>query len=170
MLKNRAKKTKKILKNDSQMGAQKWHNFGGNSFWRTFGGPNRFCDQKINPQRSQSASNDRKMNQKLHKRAPRVRKLTPKVDPFRSHAKMSSKSGPFSDPGPADCAKRLQSARPLCLQRGAWGVLDRKLESCLSLTRLKVSLVAPHNPLYPLSYKFSKIYHILRPTSSKNEA
>ena len=29
-------------------------------------------------------------------------------DPFRSQAKMNSKSGPFSDPGPANCAKRLQ--------------------------------------------------------------
>ena len=87
------------------------------------------------------------------------------------------------NPGPADCAKRLQSARPLCLQRGAWGVWDRKLDSCLSLTPLKVSPVAPRNPLYPSpsaplwspffsvpygAHKLSKNYHILHPTSSKN--
>ena len=39
------------------------------------------------------------------------RKRAPKVDPFRSQAKMSSESGPFSDLGPADCKKRLQIAR-----------------------------------------------------------
>ena len=55
------------------------------------------------------------------------------------------------NPGPADCAKRLQSARPLCLQRGAWGVLDPRLDSSLFLTPLKVSPVAPRIPLYPSS-------------------
>ena len=62
--------------------------------WRS-GGSNRFCDQKVAPQRSQSAPKDRKMSQKWHKRTPRVRKWAPKVDLFRSQAKMSSKSGPF---------------------------------------------------------------------------
>ena len=105
-------------------------------------------------------------------------------------AKMSSKSRPFSEPsenelqkwtlwnpGPADCAKRL-------LAKGSLGVLDPRLESCLSLTPLKVSPVAPRNPLYPSSsaplwspffslpygaHKLSKNYHILHPTSSKND-
>ena len=107
--------------------------------------------------------------------------MTPKSPPI---VRKSSKSQAFSEPGPADCAKRLQSARPLCLQRGAWGVWDRKLESCLFLTPLKVSPVAPRNPLYPSSsaplwspffsvpygaHKLSKNYHILHPTSSKND-
>ena len=58
------------------------------------------------------------------------------MNPKRSEK--NSKSQAFSGPGLADCAKRLQSARPLCLQRGAWGVLDRRLNSFLSLTPLSL--------------------------------
>ena len=53
---------------------------------------------------------------------------------------------------PADCAKRLQSARPLCLQRGAWACWDPRLDSFLFLTPLKVSPVAPRSPLFTASY------------------
>ena len=36
---------------------------GGFASWGAFGGPNRFCDEKIGPQRSQSAPKDRNMSQ-----------------------------------------------------------------------------------------------------------
>ena len=49
-----------------------------------------------------------------------AQKVTPK-DPKRS--KNDLKCAFVGGPGLADCAKRFQSARPLCLQRGAWGVL-----------------------------------------------
>ena len=107
-LKNRHSKIKKYSKNNSKMDPKKWPDFGGNPSWRTCGGPHRFCDRKVGPQRCQSAPKARKVSQKLHKRAPLVRKRAPKVDPFRSQTKMRSKSGLFSEPGPADCAKRLQ--------------------------------------------------------------
>ena len=106
-------KNRKNPKKWSEHGSkQKWRNFGGNAYWGAFGGPNRFRGEKVGPQRCQSAPKARKMSQKWHKRAPQVRKWAPKDNPFRSQAKMSSKSGPFSDPGPADCAKRLQLIGP----------------------------------------------------------
>ena len=80
------KKTQKWLRN----GSKKWGDFGGNAYWGAFGGPNRFCDEKVGPQRCQSAPKARKISKKWHKRAPRVRKWAPKVNPFRSQAKMSS--------------------------------------------------------------------------------
>ena len=109
MLKNRAPKIKKYSKNDFKIKPKEWLYFGGFASCGAFGGSNRFCDQKVGPQRSQSALKDRKMSQKWHQRVLRVRKWAPKVDPFRGQAKMSSNTGPFWDPGPADCAKRLQS-------------------------------------------------------------
>ena len=95
MLKNRVPKIKKYSKNDSKMAPKKWGDFGGNAYWDAFGGPSRFCDEKVGPQRCQRAPKARKMSQKWHKRAPRVWKWAPKVDPFRSQAKTRSKSGPF---------------------------------------------------------------------------
>ena len=112
-LKNRASKIKKYSKNDPKMDPKKWRHFGGNPSWRTFGGPNRFCDQKVGPQCCQSAPKTRKMSQKWHKRAPRMRKWARKVDPFRSQAKMSSKSRLFSEPSETELEKwTLFGARP----------------------------------------------------------
>ena len=54
MLKNRAQKTEK-----SQKLTPKWLHKNKfilrKSHWGAFGGPNRFCDEKVGPQRSQSA-------------------------------------------------------------------------------------------------------------------
>ena len=85
-----------------------------------FGGPNRFWASKVGPQRSQSVSNDRKK------------------------AKHDTKE-------PADCEKELQKSSlfgawpgglretltirpPPLLAKGSLGVLDQRLDSCLSLT------------------------------------
>ena len=70
MLKNRARKSEKIIKHDPKMAPKNWRDFKGNASCRT-------------------------NEQKMTKTAPRVRKWAPKVDPFRSQAKMRSKSGPF---------------------------------------------------------------------------
>ena len=96
-LKTELKKKPKITKNDSKMAPKKWPDFGGNAYWGAFGGPNRFCDEKVGPQRCQSAPKARKISQKCHKRNPRMRKWASKVNPFRSQSKMSSKSGSFSE-------------------------------------------------------------------------
>ena len=69
-LKNRAPKIEKYSKNDSKMGPKKRLYFGGNAYWGAFGGPNRFCDEKVGPQRSQSApKNDKwtKISEKIAK-------------------------------------------------------------------------------------------------------
>ena len=81
MLQNRAPKIKKNSKNDFKIGPKEWLYFGGDSSWSTFGGSSRFCDQKVGPQRCQSAPKARKIHREWHKRAPRVRKWAPKVDP-----------------------------------------------------------------------------------------
>ena len=47
-------------------------------------GPNPLFDIKSGPQRSQSASNDRKLTQKWYQRAPRLRKRAPKDKPVRA--------------------------------------------------------------------------------------
>ena len=47
-------------------------------------GPNPLFDIESGPQRSQSASNDRKLTQKWYQRAPRLRKRAPKDKPFRA--------------------------------------------------------------------------------------
>ena len=75
----------------------------------------------------------------------------PKSDPEGPKTSNKLPKRHIWDPGPVDCAKRLQSARPLCLQRGTWGVLEPRLDSCLFLTPLEVSPVAPRIPLYPSS-------------------
>ena len=84
MLKNRGPKIKKYSKSDSKMGPKEWIYFGGNAYWGAFGGPNRFCDEKVGPQRCQSAPKARKISQKWHKRRTRIRKRAPKVDPLES--------------------------------------------------------------------------------------
>ena len=94
-LKNRAQKTEKFLKNHSKMAPKKCRNFGGNAHWDAFGGPNRFCDEKVGPQRSQSAPKNEtwaKMPEKLANNELKIAsKRAPKV-------KKSSKSGFFSQP------------------------------------------------------------------------
>ena len=55
MLENKAQQTEQILKNDPKMAPTNWRIFWGNVYWGAFGGPTRFCDEKIGPQRSQSA-------------------------------------------------------------------------------------------------------------------
>ena len=84
MLKNRPPKNEKCSKNDSQVRPTKWHYFRGFASWGTFGGPIHFLTLKVGPQRSQSASNDRKLTQKWYQRAPRLRKRAPKDKPFRA--------------------------------------------------------------------------------------
>ena len=117
-LKNRAPKIEKYSKNDSKMAPKKWGHFGGNAYWGAFGGPNRFCDEKVGPQRSQSAPK----NEKWAKITEKWTKHEPKMAPKRAPSeKMSAKSRPFSEPsenelqkwtlwnpGPADCAKRFK--------------------------------------------------------------
>ena len=61
-LKNRAPKIKKYSKNDLQVGPKEWLYFGGNAYWGAFGGPNRFCDEKVGPQPCQSAPKARKIS------------------------------------------------------------------------------------------------------------
>ena len=117
-LKTEVKKPRKITKDDSKTNPKKWRDFGGNAYWGAFGGPNRFCDEKVGPQRSQSAPK----NEKLAKITEKWTKHEPKMAPKRAPSeKMSAKSRPFSEPsenelqkwtlwnpGPADCAKRIK--------------------------------------------------------------
>ena len=84
MLKNIPQQIEKCSKNDSQFGFKKWFHFRGFASWGTFGGPIHFFTLKVDPQLSQSASNDRKLTQKWYQRAPRLRKKTPKDKPFRA--------------------------------------------------------------------------------------
>ena len=61
------------------------------SGWRLVGhlwGPNPLFDIKSGPQRSQSASNDRKLTNEWYQRAPRLRKRAPKDKPFRALRKI----------------------------------------------------------------------------------
>ena len=120
-LKNRAQQIEKISKNDSQMDPQKWLYFGGFASCGAFGDSNRFCDQKWFLSAPKMRWRLEKINKKWHQRSLRVRKWAPKADHFRSQAKMSSKSGPFSDLGPADCAKRLQSSTYFDDKHGVYG-------------------------------------------------
>ena len=55
MLKSRAPKIKKYSKHDSKMEPKERIYFGGNANLGAFGGPNRFCDEKVGSQRCQSA-------------------------------------------------------------------------------------------------------------------
>ena len=64
MLKNRTPQIEKYSKCDLKMDPKEWIYFGGNASWGAFGGTNRFCDEKVGSQRSQSALKDRKMSQK----------------------------------------------------------------------------------------------------------
>ena len=64
MLKNRAQKIQKITKKYCKMAPKNCGDFRGNAYWGAFGGPNRFCDQKVGPQRCQSAPKARKISQK----------------------------------------------------------------------------------------------------------
>ena len=62
MLKNRAqkKRKKKKQKNESNLRPEKWLYIRGFASGGAFGGPNRFCDEKVGPQRSQSAPKNEK--------------------------------------------------------------------------------------------------------------
>ena len=54
-------KNQKILEKWLQSTPKKWRQFGGNAYWVAFGGPNRFCNEKVGPQRSQSAPKNEKL-------------------------------------------------------------------------------------------------------------
>ena len=64
MLKNRCQQIKKYSKNDLEMVPKELVFIRGFASGGAFGGSNRFCDQKVGPQRSQSAPKARKMTQK----------------------------------------------------------------------------------------------------------
>ena len=87
------------------MDPTKWRDFGGNASWGTFGGPNRFRDEKINHQRSQSAPENEKEPKNESQEPLECEKEFQKK---KTRMKNNSKSRPFSHQGPADCAKRLQ--------------------------------------------------------------
>ena len=87
------------------MAPKKWRYFGGFAYWSAFSGPNRFCDEKVSPQRSQSAPKNEKYAKTTSREPLECEKELQKGAP---RMKKSSKSQPFSDQGPADCAKRLQ--------------------------------------------------------------
>ena len=93
MLKNRAHKTKIISQNDSNMDAKRWLFIWGNASWRTCGGPNRSGDEKVGPQRSQSAPKNEKWTKITEQWAKHEPKMAPKRAP---RVKKSSKSGFFS--------------------------------------------------------------------------
>ena len=91
-LKNRASKIKKYSKHDSQWVSESEGILGEMPLGALLVAQTDFCDQNVGPQRSQSAPNDREMNEKWHKRTPRVWKRTPKVDPFRIQAWRTARS------------------------------------------------------------------------------
>ena len=91
-LKNRWQQIKKYSKNDPQFGPKRWLYFGGGASWGTFGRPNRFWASNVAPQGSQSASNDRKINQKWPQRAPRLRKRASKFKLFGNLARRTARS------------------------------------------------------------------------------
>ena len=79
------------------MAPNKLRDFGGNAYWAAFGGPNRFCDEKVGPQRSQSApknetwanmfENEPTMSQTCFQKEPRDWKRLLKVDSFRNQTR-----------------------------------------------------------------------------------
>ena len=95
MLKNRAQKTEKKSKNDSKMDPKKWGDFRGNASWGAVGGPNRFCDEKVGPRRSQSAPKNETWAKMTEKWAKHQLKMNPKKAP---RVKKSSKSGFLAQP------------------------------------------------------------------------
>jgi hypothetical protein len=66
--------------------------FWGKSHWGAFGGPKRFCDEKVGPQRSQSAPQNDKWTQISEKLAKKELKIAPKKAP---RVKKNFKSGIF---------------------------------------------------------------------------
>ena len=120
--------------------------------------------------------------------------MTPKSSPS---AKMSSKSGPFSEPGenelrkwtlfgsrPGGLREALTIRPPPLLAKGSLGVLRSKARFLLvfdpskslpgssAQSALPCILRAPLVIFFSVPYgahKFSKNYHILHPTSSKND-
>ena len=66
--------------------------FWGKSHWGAFGDPNRFCDEKVGPQRSQSAPKNDKWTKISEKIANTELKMAPKRAP---RVKKSFKSGFF---------------------------------------------------------------------------
>ena len=109
-LKNRASKIEKYSKHDSKMAPKKWPDFGGNAYGGAFGGPNRFCDEKVGPQRSQSAPKNKKWTKITRKFAKHEPKMAPKRTPSE---KMSAKSRPFSEPSKNELQKwTLFGTRP----------------------------------------------------------
>ena len=99
-------------------------------------GPNPLFDIENGPQRSQSASNDRKLTQKWYQRAPRLRKRAPKDKPFRALRNiMKQKSAmtqhtrfyDYEKSSPADCAKsdtegpqKIKKRFQMCICWGTW--------------------------------------------------
>ena len=69
--------------------------FWEKSHWGAFGGPNRFCDERVGPQRSQSAPKNEKLAKMTEKWAENELKMAPKRAP---RMKQSSKRGFFSQP------------------------------------------------------------------------
>ena len=114
------------------MAPKKWLYFRGGASSCTFGCPNRFCDEKVGPQHCQSASNDRKMNWKWHRRTPDREKELLKWTLLGAW--------------PGGLREALTIRPPPLLAKGSLGVLDTSVDSFLSLTPLKVSPVAPRNP------------------------
>lgn len=78
MLSNMANKIKTCSKNQFPNRSKQMMLFLG---WRPVGHPwwsNRFWALKMGPLQSQSAFNNRKLNQKENRRPPRIQKITPK--------------------------------------------------------------------------------------------
>ena len=108
MLKNKCQKHENIPKNDSQMGAQKWYYFKGFAYWGAFGGPNRLCDEKVGPQRVPNCSQGSKNEPKMTQKSSPSTKMSPKSQPFSEPSENELQKWTLWNPGPADCAKRLQ--------------------------------------------------------------
>ena len=133
------------------------------------GCPSPFSNTKLHPQ-----GNPKLQPGAQHHSKKRSRR-TPKVEKVTRH---------IWDTGPADCAKRLQSARPLLLAKGSRGVLrpearfflvfnpSKSLPSSSAHSALPFILCTPLVTFFSVPYgahKFTKIYHILHPRSSKND-
>ena len=89
--KHAARKLKKS-RNDSRTDPKKYRDFGGGgAFWGIFGGPIRFLTSKW-------AHSTPKVLPMIEV----IREFNPKI------AQSKSESQAFLEPGPADCAKRLQ--------------------------------------------------------------
>ena len=102
------------------MDAQKWHHFGGFASWGAFDCPNRFCDEKVGSQRSQSALKDRQMSQKLHQRALRGRQWAPKVKFFGAMQKWAPKVNPFRSQARRTARSAYNSMNPKTYQSEKW--------------------------------------------------